>query len=541
MSAIPFLDCNCMIGIRANRHRSTIYKLEDHRRDFDYYDIMGAVVHHAVASEYSADYGNRRLMREIGDDLRFIPQWVLLPDNCDEMAPAHEIVAEMLSLGVRSARIFPKTHSFGTSEYIIGSLLSELEQHRIPLFVGRAEIDNERLLGISRAHPRLPIVLTGTGWGSGRTLYPLLFQAPNIHIETAAYQEHRAYEEFIRRYGSDRLLFGTDLPHRSPGAARMMTMFEDIPEEARPKIAGGNMLRLLQNVEGASGRPLPELTTPPEHPDDDPIVASLRAGKPLDDHFILDAHGHIAHPGCMGVRVPLAYNDGDNLVKTMDRVGIDICVFSSWSGITEGDPESNDISLDAVAAHPGRLLAYGCNNPHYPEQLQAELERIFFTDKVVGFKPYPPQQGVPFNDPKWAPAMEWANENEKPVLCHAMKSDVAIELGNKYPRAKFLIAHSGSSWDMAEDVVKSTTACRNVYAEITYTSILYPFIEFFCEEVSADQLLFGTDCVMRDVAPQLGWVAWARIPYEDKLKVLGLNMADILNMPADQRVSRTGQ
>jgi predicted TIM-barrel fold metal-dependent hydrolase len=91
---------------------------------------------------------------------------------------------------------------------------------------------------------------------------------------------------------------------------------------------------------------------------------------------------------------------------------------------------------------------------------------------------------------------------------------------------------------MAEGMVEAANAYDNIYADITYTAILYGFIEYFCENASPEQLLFGTDCVMRDVAPQLGWVAWARIPYEDKLKVLASNMADILRLPEEERVTR---
>lgn len=547
MSAIPFCDCNCMIGLRARHQKQTIWKLEDYKRDFEYYDIMAAVVSHAVAREYSCDYGNRRLMHEIGDDLRFIPQWVLLPHHTGEMPPGPEIVAEMLQLGVRCARIMPKTHGYDTSEQILGALLTALELHRIPLFIDISQASIPELVDLCRRHPLLPVVCTGIAWASDRQLYPALAQVSNLYIETSAHQGHRAYERFVREFGSDRLLFGTDLPHRSPGAARMMVNYEQISDDDRYKIAGGNMMRLLNNVIGAQGRPLPELKTPPEHPDDDPIVKKVRAGEPLHDHFILDAHGHIAHPGCMGVMVALAYNDGDHLVETMDRVGIDICCFSPWSGIITGDPESNDISLDAVAKHPGRLLAYGCNNPNYPETYKAEFERIFKTNRVIGYKPYPSQQGIPMNAPQHELCMKWANENEKPVLCHGgmnpaagMNPAMAIEMGKRYPNAKFLVAHTGSSWQMAEGVADAANECPNVYAEITYTAILYGFIEYFCEAASPDQLLFGTDCVMRDVAPQLGWVAWARIPYEDKLKVLAANMADILKMPEEQRVSRTG-
>jgi len=526
-----------MIGVRAQRHPRTIWKLEEYKRDFEYYDIMAAVVYHAVAREYSPDYGNRRLLREIGDDPQLVPQWVLLPHHAGEMPAPPELVAEMLSLGVRTARIFPKEHGFGTSEYVIGPLLSELERHGIPLFIDKSEIELPQLVELCRAHPLLPVVLCGQGWGAGRTLYPALAQAPNLHIETWSYQEHRAYEVFVERFGAERLVFGTDLPNRSPGAARMMTNYEDIPEEARPKIAGENMLRLLRNVRGASGRPLPELKTPPEHPDDDPIVACLRVGKPLSEEFVLDAHGHIGHPGCMGVHVPLAYNDADNLVKTMDRIGIDMCCFSPWSGIITGDPEANDISLDAVARHPGRLVAYGCDNPNYPEVFKAEYERVFVSGKVMGYKPYP-RHGVEFDAPQLALLMEWSNENEKPVLCHAMKPEISRTLAERYPKASFLVAHTGSSWALAEGTAEVAREFKNVYGEITYTSILYGFIEFFCEEASPEQLLFGSDCVMRDAAPQLGWVGWARIPYEQKKMVLGQNMADIMKLAPEQRKPR---
>ena len=64
-------------------------------------------------------------------------------------------------------------------------------------------------------------------------------------------------------------------------------------------------------------------------------------------------------------------------------------------------------------------------------------------------------------------------------------------------------------------------------------------VEYLVRELGRDRVLFGTDCVMRDVAPQLGWAAWARIPLQDKRMVLGGNMADILSWPAERRASVT--
>jgi predicted TIM-barrel fold metal-dependent hydrolase len=55
-------------------------------------------------------------------------------------------------------------------------------------------------------------------------------------------------------------------------------------------------------------------------------------------------------------------------------------------------------------------------------------------------------------------------------------------------------------------------------------------VEYLVREMGRDRVLFGTDCVMRDAAPQLGWAAWARIPIEDKRMVLGGTIAAICGM-----------
>ncbi len=546
MSAIPFFDCACMIGMRAKRHRRTIYKLEDYRRDFAYYDIMGAVVFHAIAREHNCDYGNRRLLDEIGDDPQLAPQWVLLPHHCGEMAPPAELVEEMLSSGVRTARIFPAMHSFGTSDRVIGPLLAELERHLMPLFLDMTEVTWDALIRRCQAHPLLPVVLSGTSWGTDRRMYPALQECPNLHIETWAQQAHRGYERFVSEFGAERLLFGTDLPYRSPGAARMMVNYEQIGDEDRRKIAGGNILRLLGNVEGASGRPLPELKSPPEHPEDDPIVACVRAGKPLSEEFICDAHGHLGHQGSMGIwQAALPWQDADHMVESMDRIGIDVFCFSPYLGVQIGDAEANDISIAACEKYPDRFLAYGCVNPNYPELVEAELQRVFGRDDFIGYKPYPAAHGVPLDDPVHEPIMQWLNENERPLLGHGsmnkmggLTPELAMTLAEKYPQAKFIIAHTGSSYPFAEAVIAAANKFPNIYAEITYTAILYDLIEMLCEEMPVAQVLYGSDAPMRDPVPQVGWVAWARIPYDQKQKVLGHNMADLLKMPPEARYPR---
>ncbi|MGE5531545.1 MAG: amidohydrolase family protein [Bacteroidota bacterium] len=536
MPNLPFYDCNCVIGTRQWRHRTSPETLDDYLNDFEYYDIMAALVHHAYAVEYAQDYGNRRLLDEIADHPQLMPEWVVVPHWASEMAPPDELVAEMLQLGVRASRIYPASHGFSVIPEICGPLLSALQDARIPLFVDVAQLELNATVKLAKQYPELPVILCGVAWASDRTIFARFHEVPNLHLETWAFQGHRAYERFVNEFGSERLLFGTDLPNRSPGAARMMTCYEQISDQDRRNIAGGNLLRLLGNVQGAQGHPLPQWQDPPEHPEDDPIVAAVRAGRPLTEEFVLDAHAHLAHKGCMGVnQCAIAYNDPDGLVGSMDRMGVDIACASSWSGITYAAPDANDMDLIGVEEYPGRLLAYGCLNPNYPEMYKSEFERLFLGGKVIGYKPYPPRQLVPITDPRHELALQWCEDNEAPVLCHAGPVEHVVQLAPKYPHAKFLIAHSGMDWNFAEKVADAAKSYANIYAEITYTAILYGFCEFIVNEVGADKLLFGSDCVMRDIAPQLGWVAWARIPLEAKRRALGQNMADILKMPAARR------
>ncbi len=538
MPRLRFFDGNAMIGWRAAPHPETIWHPRDFARDYAYYGIGAALVHSASAIEYHQDYGNRRLLEEIRDIPGLLPEWVLLPHHTHEIAPADELIPEMLELGVRAARILPKTHGWPMSDGVAGPLLNELHERCIPLFVDVTELGIDAAVSLCERLPELPVILCGVGWGTDRQIEPALERVPNLYIETHAFQGHRAYERVARQFGADRLIFGTGLPDCSPGAAMMMSLYEDITDEEREMIAGGNLLRLLKGVKTDAPSPIDEipLVEPPK--DDDPIVATMREGRPLTEEFIFDAHGHIGHEGSMGIaRMQLPWNDGDGLVGTMDRLGIDRCIVSTWSGITHGDPESNDIMLRAVERHPGRLLAYGTISPRYPEAAAEEMRRVFRNELVVGYKPYPPRQMVPLTDIRHRPMLEWADRNGAPVLCHgglspqqSVTPDQLAWLAPIYPNAKFLLAHAGSSWALADELIATCRRWENVYAEITYTAILYGLVEYFVRELGRERTLFGTDCVMRDAAPQLGWAAWAQIPLEDKRLVLGGNIVRILGV-----------
>ena len=68
-----------------------------------------------------------------------------------------------------------------------------------------------------------------------------------------------------------------------------------------------------------------------------------------------------------------------------------------------------------------------------------------------------------------------------------------------------------------------------MYLQLTYTTVTEGVIEYFCREGLADKVMYGTDAPMRDMRPQLSWVAFADISEENKMKILGGNMQKVLD------------
>ena len=85
----------------------------------------------------------------------------------------------------------------------------------------------------------------------------------------------------------------------------------------------------------------------------------------------------------------------------------------------------------------------------------------------------------------------------------------------------------GRSFAVAEEYVRWLMLGERG-SELTYTTLTRGMVEYLVREEGADKVLYGSDLPMRDPSPQLGWVAYARIPEEDKAKILSVNIQRLL-------------
>lgn len=192
----------------------------------------------------------------------------------------------------------------------------------------------------------------------------------------------------------------------------------------------------------------------------------------------------------------------------------------------------NKVMLDMVQRKPERVYGYVLIDPNYVQDIEGEAKKYHLDYKIPGLKMFYARTRVRYNDPVYDPWWKIANENSLFALTDngsypSFLNDVE-ELAIRYPNVTFFLDHAGQSFDVAINYAQYAKKYPNVYLQITYTSVTQGVIEYFVQEGLAGKVLYGTDSPMRDPRPQLGWVAYANISYEDKKKILGENMEGIL-------------
>jgi len=226
----------------------------------DKYDIAEALVQSNEARlVYPRSRGNQRLLGEVRGIARLHPVWVLEPPARSDAAEARKLVDEMLSAGVRAARLMmghvPPLH------WLWKDLCAALETHRVPClldFTPRMSAVThcvpdglmlDKLREVCLAHPELPMILShhSGGLGLSSVTMPLMHRAPNLLIDTTAVVDY--WRDVAADLGPDRVVFGSGMPFYDPAIFISNVQYDEhLDEPAKRMICGGNLRRLLEGV-----------------------------------------------------------------------------------------------------------------------------------------------------------------------------------------------------------------------------------------------------------------------------------------------------
>lgn len=259
---MKIFDCNASFGLDMVNHECVNHEnfivmekvdvaatAKDLIAEMDRVGIEKASVWHRSQYEQDATVGNAKLIEAIkGYEDRLIPSWTVLPDITDAQYAPDIFFEEMKKYGVKTLRAFPEQDRFILCDVTMGEQLQLISDLKIPLYLTPMN-GFEQIYKVLEEFPELTVILSNIGWWpSARLVYPLLKRYPNFYFETGDFSMLHGIEEVCSKFGSERLLYGSNFPTNAISGSVYSLMKANITETERENIAYKNMERLLSEV-----------------------------------------------------------------------------------------------------------------------------------------------------------------------------------------------------------------------------------------------------------------------------------------------------
>ena len=517
-------DANCVVGRHLKLRPGGLHTADDLEAEMDHFGIAEALIVDSLSRENHPADGNARILDVTAERPRLHPGWAALPHGpADEQVPGEAFVAEMRRHRVGAVYLYPAQYAFGLADWSVDHFLEPLAAAGVPVFINYSAVnrggmgqdltDWNAVVDLCRRWPGLPVIVSEFRIRStNRTLYRALDACENLRIELSGCWLHHCVEFITRGWGAGRLIFGSDWPTLGQGPTLATLTAAEIGDDDKRSIAGDNLRNLIAWCEPEH----PSVELPP--PSDD-YVAFGRSGRRPPEMTFLDNHGHL---GGHSASYHLPDCDPDAIVAEMDRLGSrKVCAFA-FPGIHSDEQFGNDVTAEAVRRYPDRFVGFVTLNPHRGEEdMIRELQRGEAMG-LRGIKLIPHYQGYPDDGPLIDVPCRWAHEHRWIILNHSWGGAEQMErLVSTYTQACFFTGHAT---DLYADVMKR-------YANLFVCSCPLHTpraCEHMVEAFGADRLMFGSDLQDLPIAWGLGPILFARLPVEQKQRILGGNLARVL-------------
>ncbi|MBM3473726.1 MAG: hypothetical protein FJX75_10700 [Armatimonadetes bacterium] len=523
MPDIRYFDAFCLLGRNIHMPEGQPETVEAILAAMDHYGIHEALVVDALAKDANPAAGNARLLGLVADEPRLHPAWAALMPHSRELPSPGELLAQMEQQGVLALFLFYRTFDIRLDDWGVDEFLEPMAQARVPLFLcpdgagGRGATDQSDWPGVvnlCRRLPELPVIVTENRiYKTQRSVYSALAACANLRIDLRALWLHHRIEFICREFSADRLVWSSGLPGSVPGVPMMQLNYTAVGDDELRLIAGDNLRKLFSW--NPRFRPVGKVDFP------EPIDSLHRAARErldLSDLQVYDCHGHI------GSSTPHHVIDDslDDIVAEMDRFGVRVCCVFNLEGVFGDDTYGNEVVADAVRRHPERFIGFTMVNPNHGEaDMLKQLERGL-ANGMQGIKLISSYHGYPTEGPLIDVACRFAHEHGQFILNHYWGSAEQMErLCTTYPNACFFTGHSTMEY------VEVTRRVGNLFI-CTCPFHAWDQTEQFVAAYGADRILFGSDLTDLPIAWGLAPTMYAKIPEEDKLKILGGNLKRLM-------------
>lgn len=143
-------------------------------------------------------------------------------------------------------RIRPNFDASPFLDWMYQDIFAVLEESGTPLLVSLQELDLKEAAETLYKHSDLKLVLTNTTQWLNRQYIQFAKQFDNVYLETSNIIEYYGIENITNILGSERILFGTNMPEKEPYDKIFQLLYCELSNEQKENIAFRNYDRLMR-------------------------------------------------------------------------------------------------------------------------------------------------------------------------------------------------------------------------------------------------------------------------------------------------------
>jgi predicted TIM-barrel fold metal-dependent hydrolase len=237
----------------------------------------------------------------------------------------------------------------------------------------------------------------------------------------------------------------------------------------------------------------------------------------------------------VGDSLTMGLVSGDDLVRALDRAGIDRAVVCPLKPRGYHLAAANEYVADAVAQHDGRLIGFARVDPHLGE---GALEDLYHAVRVLGLRGlflHPWEETFRANAPVVEPVLQLAAELGLPVIVATgypwlSEGPQVGQLAASFAGLR-LVATNGAQMNISGfGQVDAELALRAAPSLQIQTTGVYreDFLEGIVASLGATRIIFATGFPYFDAGFELARVIASHLSDEAKTLILGRNLAELL-------------
>jgi len=245
---MKFFDCNLNYGPQlATEDLKCCADIDGLVGEMERAGISGGLV---LKTINEAVVANSSLAEDIKNKNGLKGVYQILPSCTGEIPTPDALPKVMKQNNFAAITINPKSHRYLPRKNVIGDYFEMACKRKILVLLNTARgLSLEQADDIMRDFPDMTVILTYDNcWPSDRLVRPFLDSYPNLRLDMTYLLTDSGLKDMLKKYPADKILFGSGFPISYIGAHMLVIKHAEISEEDKCKIAGGNLMKLLEGA-----------------------------------------------------------------------------------------------------------------------------------------------------------------------------------------------------------------------------------------------------------------------------------------------------